>query len=132
MIKKFLLFLLLPLVLFVFISNNRSFFVQKTKEVIRQEKNQIVVYQKIYPLNDFKEIKIKKGKTALDLLKENEKIVKRGDGKNAFITSINNRVANNSKKEFWAFYINNKYAEVGAGSYVLKSLDKIEWKIQTY
>lgn len=72
------------------------------------------------------------GKTALDLLQKTTKIQTKGEGKNAFITEINGRHADDSKREFWAFYVNGKQAEVGAGSYVIKNNDEIEWKIETY
>ena len=75
---------------------------------------------------------ISRGSTALDLLKKISKVQMKGEGANAFITSINGRAADDIKKEFWAFYINGKQAEVGAGSYVLKDNDKIEWKLETY
>ena len=55
----------------------------------------------------------------------------KGKGVNAFITEING-YSTEGKKEYWAFYINGKMAEVGAGSYQLKDGDKIEWKIEKY
>ena len=56
----------------------------------------------------------------------------RGEGKNAYVTGINGREADTKKKEYWAFYVNGKPATVGAGSYILKQADKIEWKIENY
>ena len=77
-------------------------------------------------------IEIEPNKTALDLLNRTNKIETNGTGKNAFITKINSREADNTKHEFWAFYVNGKQAQVGAGSYILHQSDKIEWKIETY
>jgi len=77
-------------------------------------------------------LQIQEGKTALDLLMQSHKTVTKGEGKNAFVTAIDGKIADDSKKEFWAFYLNGKQAEVGAGSYILKPNDKIEWKIETY
>ena len=50
---------------------------------------------------------------------------------NAFITEING-YSTEGKKEFWAFYINDKLSTVGAGNYQLRNGDKIEWKIEKY
>jgi hypothetical protein len=73
------------------------------------------------------------GKTALELLQANAKNVQvKGEGANAFVTGINGYTANDAKKEFWAFYVNGKTSDVGAGSYVTKAGDQIQWKIATY
>ena len=91
----------------------------------------ITVYQKVGEFENKKTI-INKGSVALDLLKTDFKIVAEGDGKNAFVTKINDLSADKSSREFWAFYINGKQSQVGAGSYILNEGDKIEWKIETY
>lgn len=75
---------------------------------------------------------VKAGTTALDLLKQNTKIETKGEGVNAYVVAINGRTASNTDKEYWAFYINGKSAVVGAGSYKLKSGDKILWKIEKF
>lgn len=80
----------------------------------------------------FVSYQIDEGKTALDLLNISSKVKSKGEGVNAYILSINGREATSLKKEYWAFYINGKLANVGAGSYKLKSGDKIEWKIEKY
>jgi len=72
------------------------------------------------------------GSTALQALYKTHKIQSKGLGTNAFITSIDGRTASDEKREFWAFYVNGKQAEVGAGTYVVKNNDTIEWKIETY
>lgn len=72
------------------------------------------------------------GTTALDYLKSRAKVETKGEGVNAYIVSISGRKADESKREYWAFYINGKLSEVGAGSYILKNGDKIEWKIANY
>jgi hypothetical protein len=76
--------------------------------------------------------KVRLGTTALQLLRNSYKIVTKGEGKNAFITTIEERTASDTEREFWAFYVNGKQATVGAGSYYLKNSDTIEWKIETY
>lgn len=70
--------------------------------------------------------------TALDLIRQKAKVITQGEGQNAFVTEINGKRADNSKKEYWAFYINGKMASVGAGSYQLQNNDKIVWKIEKY
>lgn len=71
----------------------------------------------------------KDGVDALSLLKQKAKIEENQPG---FVSAINGRRADPQKKEFWAFYVNNKLAEVGAADYVTENTDKIEWKIQNY
>jgi putative lipase involved disintegration of autophagic bodies len=128
--KLFLaLFVILLCLLVLYKINPLYFQVQKNEN---RKISNVIVYQKIYPSENFNQISIESGKTALDLLNKTSKISKRGEGKDSFITSINNRLADEKKREYWAFYINDKYSEVGAGSYLLKNLDKIEWKIQKY
>lgn len=77
-------------------------------------------------------MRIKIGSTALQLLNITHKIVTKGQKENAFVTTIDNRLANPQKKEFWAFHINGKQAMAGAGTYIVKNNDTIEWKIETY
>ena len=72
------------------------------------------------------------GKTALDLLTVKATSETKGEGVNAYVTTINGRTADNAKNEFWAFYVNDKQAAVGAGSYITKSGDKIRWVIETF
>jgi hypothetical protein len=94
-----------------------------------------MLYQKVISQSDnkkFDTIETQQGKTALDLLQKSHKTVTSGEGSNAFVTKIDDRKADTTKKEFWAFYVNGKQAQVGAGSYILQSNDKIEWKIETY
>lgn len=90
----------------------------------------LVVYQKIAD-NNLTKLDFKHGDTALDLLKKTGAIKTKGEGKNAFVVQINGKKAD-EKKEFWAFYINGKMAEIGAGSYQLKNNDQIEWKLEKF
>lgn len=79
-----------------------------------------------------KTAQIKMGSTALQLLSTTHSVIQKGQKENAFVTSIDGRASSADNKEFWAFYVNGKQAEVGAGSYILKNNDTIEWKIETY
>jgi hypothetical protein len=76
--------------------------------------------------------RVKVGTTALQLLISTHSVIKKGEKENTFVTSIDKREASPKDHEFWAFYINGKQAQVGAGSYILKNNDTIEWKIETY
>ena len=78
------------------------------------------------------DVAIEQGKTALDLTKQVAKVETKGEGQNAFVTSIDGKIADSAKKEFWEFLVNGKPAEVGAGSYKLKDGDKIEWRISKF
>ena len=80
----------------------------------------------------FSDLEIEDGRTALDLTKKMVSVITSGEGSNAFVTAINNRLADNNKKEFWELLVNGQSSQVGAGSYILKMGDKIEWKISTY
>lgn len=88
----------------------------------------IQVDSKVYEKNE----RVAVGSTALQALYKTHKIQSKGLGINAFITAIDGRVASSEKREFWAFYVNGKQAEVGAGTYIIKNNDTIEWKIEIY
>ena len=78
-------------------------------------------------------IAVKPGPSALQsLASSSSKITVKGEKENAFITAINGRMASSNDKEFWALYVNGKQAEVGAGTYIIKNNDTIEWRIETY
>jgi hypothetical protein len=70
-----------------------------------------------------------KDKDALTLLKQKVSISQNTSG---LVTAINGRKADTSKHEYWAFYVNGKYAQVGPAQYKTKEGDKIEWKIEKY
>ncbi len=68
------------------------------------------------------------GKTALAILKASYNVeTKTFDGIGEMVTGINGVTPDS--KHFWAFYVNDKQAEVGAGQYVTKAGDKISWKL---
>lgn len=74
------------------------------------------------------------GKTALEttLSLTNGKVVTKGTGVNAFVTSIDGRAADDSKHEFWELFVNGLSSTMGAGTYIVKDGDQIEWHINTY
>ena len=70
------------------------------------------------------------GKTALELLKSYTKSdTKTFSGLGEYVVSINGLVSDDGKN-YWSFYINDVAAQVGAGDYVTKSTDKIEWRLE--
>lgn len=73
------------------------------------------------------------GTTALDLLIEADPdAVVSGEGENGFVTGIAGHEADAAANEFWAFYINDESAQVGAGVYETTDEDVITWKLETF
>jgi len=93
--------------------------------------SKFIAYQKINNGNLIK-FNFNQGNTALDLLKNTAVVKVRGLGQNSFVVGINGKIANEKEREFWALYINEKKAPVGAGSYQLKNNDKIEWNLEKF
>jgi hypothetical protein len=67
------------------------------------------------------------GKTALALLKTHARVVVKNSSFGPLVDSING-VQGGGK--YWMFYTNGKQASVGAGAYVTKNGEKIEWKFE--
>jgi predicted Holliday junction resolvase-like endonuclease len=133
-IKKLFYKIFSPVLIILIIISGYFFYQNKlisTKKLVIRQQN-INVYLKLFGQTDFIKQNIDKNTTALSLTKEKAVIKTKGEGVNAYITAINGKVAEDLKKEFWAFYINGKMAEVGAGSYQLKAGDKIEWRLANY
>lgn len=134
MSKKLVVFVVLLTALLVvgytYISN--PFEINKPQiEFVGMPVNQKVVTEPALDTG-FETLFINSGTTALELLQKDHSVVLEGEGESAFITSIDGRKTNRLIREFWAFYVNGKQSEVGAGSYKLQPNDKIEWKIETY
>lgn len=68
------------------------------------------------------------GQNALDLLKRYAQVGTKHYSFGDLVTSINGTEGNGPK--YWSFYINSTLSEVGAGAYVTKKTDIIEWKLQ--
>jgi len=126
--------------LFVFFGFQK-FFPEKNTQTKKQKteklsSKKIVVFQKIVfsdqDKKSFDKITVGKGTTALDLLRKKAVVKTQGTAENAFVLEINNLKAKADKKEYWAFYINDKLSKVGAGAYKLKPNDRITWQIKTY
>lgn len=72
------------------------------------------------------------GKTALELLKAAypKSTTKTSGSLGEYVTGINGQEAGTS--EYWEFLVNGKSSAVGAGSYVTKSTDTLEWKLTSF
>lgn len=68
------------------------------------------------------------GKNALDLLKVNHKVDVKTSSFGDYVQGIDG--VEGDAGHFWSFYVNGSMASVGAGAYVSKSTDKIEWKFE--
>lgn len=72
------------------------------------------------------------GSTALELLLEADPSAEvTGEGEDAFVTAIDG-VAADPDSEFWALYVGDEMASVGAGSLETKDGDEITWKLETF
>jgi hypothetical protein len=69
------------------------------------------------------------GKNALDLLKQHATVATKDSSYGPFVDSIDGVVGGTNGK-YWTFYVNGAQASVGAGTYVTRSSDQIEWKFQ--
>ena len=67
------------------------------------------------------------GKNALELLQAEHQVEASAEG---FVNAIDG--VKPGEREFWAFYVNGKQAEVGAKDYQTKNNDRIEWKLEAF
>jgi hypothetical protein len=91
----------------------------------------ITVYQTVQGSNlNNPSYRIAENTKALALLKISHKVETKDYGSlGEMITGIDGNTAR--LDQFWAFYLNGKLANEGAGAYVLKNNDKIEWKLNS-
>ena len=69
------------------------------------------------------------GKTALELLKVFHQVEVKSYSFGDMVIGIDGNTPD-PNKAFWAFYLNGSQAQVGAGAYVTKSSDQIEWRLE--
>lgn len=67
------------------------------------------------------------GKTALSLLEASHRVDLKHYSFGDLVTGIDGISPDST--HFWAFYVNSKLSDVGSSTYVTKSSDTIEWKI---
>ena len=68
------------------------------------------------------------GQNALDLLKKYAAVQTKHYSFGDQVISIDGTPGTGPK--YWSFYVNGKLSQAGAGSYMTKNSDKIEWKLQ--
>lgn len=69
-------------------------------------------------------------RTALGILKEKYTVeTKEFSGIGEYVTSIDGK-KEDTGKNFWAFYVDGKQANVGASQYQTKDGEMIEWKLE--
>lgn len=68
------------------------------------------------------------GKSALQLLKKHAKVETKSSSLGEYVVSING--SDGDGKKYWLYYVNDQEANVGAGAYITRNSDKIEWKLQ--
>lgn len=125
--KRILIYIVIALVVIGAIASSVYYFQnQKNNTSSKAQTKDTVV-----PVSKDVTYKGKAGITALALLEQNAKIVTSGTGENAFVTTINDVMAN-PKNQYWQFSVNGKSATVGAGSYVTQDSDTITWKLASF
>lgn len=68
------------------------------------------------------------GKNALELLKSSHQVETQSFSFGEMVQSIDG--IKSPASHFWAFYVNDKKAEVGAGDYQTKTGDTLSWKLE--
>ena len=68
------------------------------------------------------------GKDALTLLKRYATVKTKHYSFGDLVTAIDGTAGNGPK--YWTFYINGQEASVGAGAYITKNSDILDWKLQ--
>jgi hypothetical protein len=83
----------------------------------------------VVPLKNYFSYKGSNGVDAMVLLRRYASVNQDHSG---MISGINGRIADTSKHEYWAFWVNGTLAQVGAADYKTKNTDVIAWKIEHY
>lgn len=68
------------------------------------------------------------GKNALEILKETHQVETQSFSFGEMVQSIDGVKA--PATHFWAFYVNDELAQVGAGDYQTKPTDTLKWKLE--
>jgi len=89
------------------------------EEVLIEEQNQI---------DSISYTATEDGQNAFELLKENAEVEYQQYDFGVFVESING--INGDDKHFWAVYLNDQQAQVGAEQIILQKDDRIEWKYE--
>ena len=68
------------------------------------------------------------GKTALELLKSSHKVETQNFSGGEFVKTIDGIAPTSA--QYWAFTVNGAESTVGAGQYITKDTDTIEWQLK--
>jgi len=131
-LKKILLSILLVVLVafpFIFLYFSKTNSQKSTPTEIRNLTSEISIIPTVEINLDKFSYQGQNGLDALTLLKNKTTVEQDNSG---MVSSINGRKADNSKHEFWAFYVNDQMATVGSADYITKDTDIINWKIDTY
>lgn len=74
------------------------------------------------------------GKSAQDATKAltNNKFVMTGNGKDTYISEINGKKIDPSKREFWELFVNGISSKISSDKYIIQKGDQIEWHINLH
>ncbi len=109
-----------------------SLFIEDTETLPSQEEI-LVDLTIIYSEEDeqlFQEEKITQGSSVLDLLlhiEELQVITEQFPGVGVFVKEIGG--VKGTDNTYWQYFVNNNYAEKGAGDYILQDKDSVSWKL---
>jgi len=104
---------------------------KKTEQANQQPANLLIAEDKnteVKPAQDIIKYNGQEGKNALEILKSKYTVETKSFGSvGEFVESING--IKPDSKHFWEFFVNGKSSSIGAGSYITKSTDVLEWKL---
>lgn len=100
----------------------------KTVQDINTQSNQQATESNEPKKTEYLSYQGEEGKTALELLKAQAEVEVKSSSLGDYVTSINGNDGGGSK--FWMFFVDGKESTVGAGTYITKSNENIEWKLQ--
>jgi uncharacterized membrane protein len=128
--KRQLYYLIGGVIVFVLVVNvGLGYFLMSRSGEARDEASSNTKTVQAVKTQDLYSYKGEDGVDALSLLKKKTSVEQDESG---LVVVINNRKADEKKREFWAFYVNGKLSQVGPAEYVTKNKDAIEWKIENY
>ena len=124
--KKTLLVILVASV-FIFIAAYFSVFSQKAQ--VQKESQPVESSRQALPSTSEISYEGIEGQRALDILKGSHLVeTKNFAGVGEYVSAIDGTYSDGG--HFWAFYVNTKQADVGAGDYITKDGDVIVWKLE--
>lgn len=114
---------LISLTLFVQTQFKQDFFSAETVQI------ELLAYNSENELILNQTVQAQIGKNAFQILQENTPIEYQDFSFGKFITSIHGLKADSSK-EYWAFYVNGNYSNVGLQDYRIEKSAKLEFKLE--